>query len=246
MGKDLKINKNKLPHLSYFYHLKSGRSCQKHLPFQRASVSRETLSGRFPAISALVQPRARGYRHAMGKDRIELIARGVMVASGHLLLCRNCLRGHTFLPGGHVDFAEKAREALIRELDEEAGLLVDAGPFLGVCESTFTQAGKHGRRVHHEVNLVYLLTVKAGRLGRKAGDGRSRSTTRSHRAVGPPPVVSREDPIEFFWAPIRDLIPRGKRKPEPRVFPEGIVEFALKNIRGKRDTHALTVWKDKA
>ena len=50
---------------------------------------------------------------------IEVIARGVCVAGGRVLLCRAKGGSSTYLPGGHVEFGETGREALVREMREE-------------------------------------------------------------------------------------------------------------------------------
>ena len=111
---------------------------------------------------------------------IENIARGVCVVDGKVLLCRPKGGGYSYLPGGHIEFGEKGREALVREIKEEMGLDAEAGDLLGVVESQFRQHGKP----HAEVNLVYELQLAA-------------------EAADP---VSREDWIEFEW---RDLAALG-------------------------------------
>ena len=85
---------------------------------------------------------------------IEILARGVAVVNGHVLLCRPKKGGYTYLPGGHVEFGETSREALVREMREETGLSATAGDLLGVVESQFEQ---NGRR-HCEISLVYRMT----------------------------------------------------------------------------------------
>ena len=55
----------------------------------------------------------------MSKDHsIELIARGVFVRGGAVLLCQNVKHGYYYLPGGHVEFGEAAAVALAREIDD--------------------------------------------------------------------------------------------------------------------------------
>lgn len=82
---------------------------------------------------------------------IELIARGVLIHEGRVLLCQNLKHGHYFLPGGHVDFGESAEAALRREFLEETGLAVRVGAAALFSEGVFQAADGQ----HHEVNLVF-------------------------------------------------------------------------------------------
>lgn len=120
------------------------------------------------------------YEKIFGGSRgvIETIARGVCVRDGKVLLCRAKGADTTYLPGGHIEFGETARTALVREVREELGVASTAGEFLGVIENSFDQ---HGRR-HAEINLVYRLKI----------DENS-------------PVESREDWISFEWCDLTAL-----------------------------------------
>ena len=102
---------------------------------------------------------------------IETIARGVCRRDGKLLLCRAKGGSSTYLPGGHIEFGETGREALVREMKEETGLEAKAGRFMGVVENSFVQHGKK----HAEINLVYSMTVNSAK------------------------VSAQEDWIEFLW-----------------------------------------------
>jgi len=113
---------------------------------------------------------------------IETIARGVCVRGGRLLLCRAKGGGSTYLPGGHIEFGETGREALVREVKEELGVDSSTGAFLGAVENSFLQHDKP----HAEINLVYEL---------KLGDGDGE----------PPPLKSQEDWIEFEWCDLNRL-----------------------------------------
>lgn len=98
--------------------------------------------------------------HGAGGDsgrQIELIARGVAVSGGRVLLCRNIRHGYLYLPGGHVEFGEPARAALSREFTEEIGTGVRVGSCVLACETVF----ESGRRTHHEVNLVFHVELEA-------------------------------------------------------------------------------------
>ena len=91
---------------------------------------------------------------------IETIARGVCVRDGKLLLCRAKGGSSTYLPGGHIEFGETGRLALVREVREELGVESETGAFLGAVENSFMQHGKP----HAEINLVYELKIAAAEL----------------------------------------------------------------------------------
>ncbi len=57
-------------------------------------------------------------------NEIEVIARGLCIRDGKVLLCRHIKQAYNYLPGGHVEFGESATDALAREMMEEAGVAV--------------------------------------------------------------------------------------------------------------------------
>ena len=123
----------------------------------------------------------------MSKE-IEIIARGVMVRNGHVLLCHNRKKKNYFLPGGHVDLGESAKKALSREMMEEIGLPCTVGRFVGASEHTYVWRGE---RIF-EVNLVFEMKVRGLEPSR--------------------PVPSREPKLEFIWWPAAKLT-RSKLEP---------------------------------
>ena len=112
---------------------------------------------------------------------VEVIARGVCVIDGQLLLCHGKKASLTYLPGGHIEFRETARQALVREIKEELGRDAEAGRFLGCCEHAFVQKGEP----HAEINIVFELRIP----------GFDPSL----------PVTAAEDWIGFRWQPLGQL-----------------------------------------
>lgn len=108
---------------------------------------------------------------------IETIARGVLIRDGKLLLCKAKGGATSYLPGGHIEFGETGREALVREMREEAGVECCTKDFLGVVENSFLQHGKK----HCEINLVYSMQIDDEE------------------------ITSKEDWIEFFFQPLAKL-----------------------------------------
>jgi 8-oxo-dGTP pyrophosphatase MutT (NUDIX family) len=134
----------------------------------------------------------------MSKDDIEIIARGVLIADDKLLVCHTKGAANTYLPGGHVDFGEDAKSALVREIEEEMGLKASVLKFLGVCEHSFLQNGEQ----HQEVNLVFCMRI---------ADLDTESEPKS-----------REDYIEFFWQDIGAL---GESGLEPACLRECLLDW---------------------
>ena len=97
--------------------------------------------------------------------RIETIARGVCVVDGKVLLCLPKSRRYSYLPGGHIEFGETGREALVREMKEETGLDATAGELLGVVESSFEQDGER----HCEINLIYAMKLQGFKVSKFQG-----------------------------------------------------------------------------
>ncbi len=112
---------------------------------------------------------------------IEIVARGVCIVDGEVLLCHSKGAKNTFLPGGHVEFDERAQVALERELAEELGVRAVAGVFHGAVEHSFVQKGE----LHCEINLVFEMTIPGVTPDRM-----------------PAPVESH---IEFLWIPLGAL-----------------------------------------
>jgi len=115
------------------------------------------------------------------KKEIETLARGVCVKSGKVLLCRNRKHGNIYLPGGHVDWGEDSRTALVREWREELGVPCKARRFLGVVEQ------KYKARNGPCCEISLLFEVRCASISAKKN----------------PP--SAEPHLAFEWVPMKDL-----------------------------------------
>ena len=113
---------------------------------------------------------------------IEIIARGVWIQAGQILLCRNVAGEYWYLPGGHVDAGESAASALRREFVEETGIKPVIGGLRLVMENMF----RDSRKRHHELLLVFHV---------------------EHEDDSPPPPISSLEPdIAFDWVDLAGIV----------------------------------------
>ena len=139
---------------------------------------------------------------------IETIARGVCIIDGKVLLCLPKDRSYSYLPGGHIEFGETGREALVREMKEETGLDATADEFLGVVESSFVQKGER----HCEINLIYEMKVEEGGRGGESGEGGEGGRG------GELKVESCEDWICFDWIECDKIESANLLPPETKTY----------------------------
>jgi len=130
---------------------------------------------------------------------IENIARGICIVGGKVLLCRGKGLDSTYLPGGHIEFGETGREALVREMKEETGRDAKAGAFVNVVENSFLQKGKR----HCEINLVYEMEIGEGEDQRS--EVRGQTAEDSIIRLFDYSIISREDWIGFEWCDVDNL-----------------------------------------
>lgn len=81
------------------------------------------------------------------------LTRGVLIKENKVLLAQAKGYSNTFLPGGHVENGESAKDALKRELEEELGIASKIGSFLGVVEHKWEKK----EIIHYEINQVFLI-----------------------------------------------------------------------------------------
>ena len=131
----------------------------------------------------------------------------VVVEGGRVLLVRRGsepLKGEWSLPGGLVELGESLEAALIREVREETGLIVEPLELIELLD----RIHREGERVrYHYVIADYLCQVTGGEL-RAASDADAvrwveRAQWNSHSALKLDPVAVRV--VERGWQRARDL-----------------------------------------
>jgi len=115
-------------------------------------------------------------------NAIEVIARGVLIKDGYLLVCQPINKDYSYLPGGHVEFFETAQDALQREWQEELNCSCEVGAFLNFFEERFTDSNQQN---HHEYTFLYRVNCAL--------------------LCGNEDVKSNQTHISFKWVPVKDL-----------------------------------------
>ncbi|WEG14837.1 NUDIX domain-containing protein [Pullulanibacillus sp. KACC 23026] len=110
------------------------------------------------------------------------VARGIIIKDKRVLLSR--AEGYPnllFLPGGHIEFGESAKDALKRELMEELGIDCYIGSFLGLIENKWESDGG----LNCEINQLFAVESDDLQTG-----------------LNP---ISNEAHLTFFWMEVEDL-----------------------------------------
>jgi len=135
----------------------------------------------------------------------------VIVDAGRVLLVRRGtepLKGHWSLPGGLVELGEELLGAVVREVREETGLVVEPVELVELLDRIHREAD---RVRYHYVIADYLCRVTGGKL-QAASDADAvrwveRAEWNSHSALQIDPVTVRV--IEAGWQRAQEM-----RKPE--------------------------------
>jgi ADP-ribose pyrophosphatase YjhB (NUDIX family) len=90
-----------------------------------------------------------------------------------VLLCRihepTPDNGRWTLPGGGVEFGESPDDTVLRELEEETGLLGERGDVIGVFSRIYDATVTVRRRTLHMIGIAYSVRVTGGSLRDEIG-----------------------------------------------------------------------------
>lgn len=90
----------------------------------------------------------------MKKYRFHYLVRGIILVDGKVLLAHQIKADNTFLPGGHIEHGENAKNALVREIEEELGMTPVVGRFIGAVEHAWVDDFDN-----HEINLLFEVFI---------------------------------------------------------------------------------------
>ncbi len=98
--------------------------------------------------------------------RFPLVGVGALIAEGNRVVLvqrgKHPGKGQWSIPGGLVNVGETLREAVVREVSEETGLLVEPGELVELLERIFRD--DQGRVRYHYVLADFICSVKGGEL----------------------------------------------------------------------------------
>lgn len=144
---------------------------------KKTGVRRETIvfleQGKYNPSLKLAQDVARALNKKIDEvfkistqsniERFHVGVYGILVIDNKILMIRKsrgAYKGHLDLPGGRIEFGEKAEEALKREFTEEAGIAIDKYEFLGYQENfqDYKNTDGENRKLHHLGLYFHVFT----------------------------------------------------------------------------------------
>jgi 8-oxo-dGTP pyrophosphatase MutT (NUDIX family) len=107
----------------------------------------------------------------------------IIIADGHVLVCREDDDDYCMLPGGRVELGEDSRLSLTREIEEELAMPASMGAMVATSESFYHRVGQD----FQEIGFFYAADLP--------GQGPN----------GASPWLTRQDEghdLHFYWVPL--------------------------------------------
>jgi 8-oxo-dGTP diphosphatase len=142
-----------------------------------------TETGRLPAVPS--------DRAAAGRTRLGGYA--LCVEDGRILLSRLAVveleYGAWTLPGGGVDFGEHPDRTVVRELEEETGLIGEVDRVAGVFSHVYHDSPAADGGDLHFLGILYRVRIRGGALRDEVGGSTDRAAWFSRRELDDLPLV---------------------------------------------------------
>ena len=78
-----------------------------------------------------------------------VLARGIIIDDGYILVAKLKNGNNMFLPGGHLEFNENLKQALERELFEEIGIKGNIEEYIGCLEAKWMENNIYNQEINH-------------------------------------------------------------------------------------------------
>ncbi len=89
-----------------------------------------------------------------------LLARGISIQNGKILLAHYVKKEYWFLPGGHIEPGEAGATALVRECKEEMDIDISSCTYV----TTFEHAYEDKEEIQHEITLLYTFETSVDEI----------------------------------------------------------------------------------
>src|SRR5690606_18289132 len=88
-------------------------------------------------------------------QRFNVRVAAIIIAEGHVLVCREDDDDYVMLPGGRIELGEDSRVSLEREIAEELALPAEVGALAATSETFYRREGE----AFHELGFFYRVTL---------------------------------------------------------------------------------------
>ncbi|MDY4609583.1 MAG: NUDIX domain-containing protein [Sphaerochaetaceae bacterium] len=132
----------------------------------------------------------------------------IIVDDGRLLVMKDERSPYYYLPGGRVKMQEVARDAVLRELQEELGITATIVRPLWFNQSFFIE--DVNKEQYHEICMYYLVDISKTDIQNRGDCFSCMESRTNERQV-------------FSWMPIEDV-------PQAYLYPEFIKERILRTL----------------
>lgn len=154
----------------------------------------------------------------MQEGRFNFRVAGIIIADGHVLICREDDDDYAMLPGGRVELGEDSCLSLTREIAEELAMPAEVGAMIATSENFYRREGED----FHELGFFYAVTLPG------------------QRPNGNSPWLERQDEghdLQFHWVPLA-----GDALEKFNLLPRWLPEF----LRDLPEAHAHVVYDERS